>query len=268
MRNAVIDDLRHEVTFHFPPRRVVSLCPSLTETLFAVGLDENTIVGRTTYCIHPAEGVQGVPVVGGTKSVDVERIRALEPDLVIAEKEENPRQVVETLAETLPVFVFDVTDFESALRAISTLGALSGRAAQAEKLVADIRAAFAQLHPRRTQRVAYLVWRNPYMAAGQDTYIHALLERCGFENVCAPLAGRYPVITDEVLRDLAPEWILLSSEPFSFDDAHVAELGAQIPTARAIRVDGEMFGWYGSRMLAAARYLEQLVARLDTPWTA
>jgi len=131
--------------------------------------------------------------------------------------------------------------------------------------VADIRTAFAKLHPHRRQRIAYLVWRAPYRAAGRGTYIHALLEKCGFENVCAPLVGRYPQITLEKLRMLAPAWILLPSEPFSFDDSHAAELEAEIPAAHAIGVDGEMFGWYGSRMLPAAGYLSRLIARLDTP---
>jgi iron complex transport system substrate-binding protein len=259
----VKDDLQRQVTFDFPPQRLVSLCPSLTETLFALGLDEQ-IVGRTSYCVHPARRVKNVRVIGGTRSVDVGRVRALKPDLVIAEKEENPRQVVEALAEALPVYVIDVTDYETALRAIRSLGALTDRAAQADMLVHDIRAAFAKLRPGAPSRVAYLVWGGPYMAAGRNTYIHALLEKCGFENVCGQLAGRYPRLTLETLRELAPHYVLLSSEPFRFDDSHLAELASQIANARVVRVDGEMFSWYGSRMLVAAGYLQGLVAELGS----
>jgi iron complex transport system substrate-binding protein len=265
MRKTVQDDLQRDVSFAFPPRRVVSLCPSLTETLFALGLDEGTIVGRTRYCIHPAEDVQRVPTVGGTRDVHIESVRELGPDLVIATKEENPRQVVEALAETLPVFVCDVTDYESALRAITSLGGLTDRLTKANQLVAEIRAAFGNLKPARRRTVAYLLWREPYMAAGRNTYIHSLLEKCGFDNVGARLPKRYPQITIEELRALQPEYVLLSSEPFPFDESHVAELAPQVPSAQVLCVDGEMFGWYGSRMLAAPAYLKRLIAELDAP---
>lgn len=262
MLKTVHDDLQREVIFDFPPQRVVCLCPSLTETLFALGL-AGRIIGRTSYCTHPAEHVQNVAIVGGTKDVDIDRVRALNPDLVIAEKEENQPQTVGTLAETLPVFVFNVTDYESALHAVTHLGNLTGRTERATTLVRDIRNAFTDVRPRATHRVAYLIWQNPYRAAGRDTYIHALLEKCGFDNVAAQLAGRYPEISIETLRELAPAWVFLSSEPFPFDDAHLAKLAPQIPAARLIRVNGEMFAWYGSRMIPAAKYLQQLLAELD-----
>lgn len=262
MRKTVRDDLQREVTFESPPRRVVCLCPSLTETLFALGVGES-VAGRTKYCIHPAGRVQNVVTAGGTKDVDIEQVRSLRPDLIIAEKEENPEKAVATLAKTFPVFVFDVTDFDSALRAIAKLGELTGCTARAKVLARDIRDAFADLQPRTTHRVAYLIWRKPFMAAGRDTYIHALLQKCGLENVCAPLAGRYPPVTLESLRELGPELVLLPSEPFPFDDSHLAQLAPQIPAARVIRVNGEMFSWYGSRTLAAAEYLRQLISELD-----
>ncbi len=262
MRKTIPDDLRRDVTFEFPPRRIVCLCPSLTETLFALGLADQ-VVGRTRYCIHPAQPVQRVAVVGGTKDIDIDRVRALQPDLVIAEKEENPRPAVEALADSLPIFVCDVTDYASALRAITSLGLLTDRTESATALVRDIRQAFAGLRPVATQRVAYLLWRKPYMAAGRGTYVHALLEQCGFENVCRDLPERYPEVTIESLRQLAPAWVMLSSEPFPFDDKHVADLAGQLPATRVIRVDGELFSWYGSRMLAAATYLKLLVRQFD-----
>lgn len=262
MRKTVKDDLGREVTFESPPRRVVSLCPSLTETLFALGLDAE-VVGRTSYCVHPAERVRNVATVGGTKNIETDRVQALEPDLIIAAKEENPQDTVETLAGMSPVYVVDVTDFETALHAITSLADLAGRDAQADELVGKIRAAFADLRPRTTHRVAYLVWRDPYMAVGADTYICSMLAKCGCENVCAHLTDRYPEVTIEMLRRFAPQWVLLPSEPFPFDQTHVAELAPQLAPARVIHVDGQMFSWYGSRMLAAAEYLKQFTADLD-----
>ena len=263
MPKTVTDDLGREVTFEFPPRRLVSLCPSLTETLFALGLNAE-VVGRTSYCIHPAERVRNVATVGGTQDIEIDRVHTLNPDLIIAAKEENPQDTVETLAGTFPVYVVDVADFEDALRAIAALGDLTERTAAAATLAGSIRAAFADLRPRTTHRVAYLVWRDPYMAVGADTYICSLLAKCGCANVCAHLTDRYPEVSVETLHKLAPERILLSSEPFPFHDAHVAELAPQFPSARVIRVDGQMFSWYGSRMLPAAEYLKRFAAELDS----
>jgi iron complex transport system substrate-binding protein len=262
MRKTVRDDLGRDVTLESPRRRIVCLCPSLTETLFALGLAEQ-VVGRTRYCIHPAKQVEGAAVVGGTHDVDIDRVQALKPDLVVAAKDENPRQAVETLADSLPVFVCDVTDYESALYAITNLGNLVDRAEQAAALVHDIRQAFTRVQPQARHRVAYLIWRDPYMAVGGGTYIDALLQKCGLDNVCRDLPGRYPGLSIEALRRLAPAYVFLSSEPFSFDDSHVAELTDQLPNARVIRIDGEMFAWYGSRMLAAADYLARLIAHVE-----
>jgi iron complex transport system substrate-binding protein len=264
MLKTVEDDLGREVTFEFPPWRMVSLCPSLTETLFALGLNAE-IVGRTSYCIHPAERVRHVATVGGTKDIEIDRVRTLKPDLIIAAKEENAQGTVETLAGTFPVYVVDVADFEDALHAIAALGNLTDRTAAAAVLAGSIRAAFADLRPRTTHRVAYLVWRDPYMAVGADTYICSVLAKCGCANVCAHLTDRYPEVTIEMLRRLAPQWVLLPSEPFAFDDTHVAELAPQLAPARVMCVDGQMFSWYGSRMLPAAEYLQQFVASLEAP---
>jgi iron complex transport system substrate-binding protein len=252
------DDLGRTVKIARPPRRIVCLCPSLTETLFDLGAGER-VVGRTRYCVLPAVAVERVAIVGGTKDVDVERVRSLRPDLVIAEKEENPRDTVERLAEEWPAFVFDVTDFESALRAIAMLGRLTDSAAGPEEYIRRIRAAFAALQPLPPTRAAYLIWRNPYRAAGRGTFIHALLERCGFINICADSGGRYPLVEIETLRTLKPECLLLSSEPFPFDETHRRELAAQLLETRVVCVDGQMFGWYGTRMAAAATYLAALL---------
>ena len=257
MRRTVRDHLQRELTFTFPPRRVVSLCPSLTETLFALR-SQAEIVGRTEYCVRPAARVGAAVTVGGPRSVDVAAVIALQPDLVIADKEENRREDVQELARHVPVFVISVTSYDEALGAIRDLGALTDTAQTAESMVSDISERFGQLRPVRPRTVIYLVWKKPYIAVGQNTYIDSLLSRCGLTNVFARGPGRYPKIDVDLLRALSPELILLPSEPYWFTDADAGELAATVPDSRAMLVDGQMFAWYGSRMLAAADYLSTL----------
>lgn len=242
------------------PRRLISLCPSQTETLLALGAP---VVGRTRYCVHPADQIATLPTVGGTKKLDFDAVATLQPDLIIAEKEENRREDVETLAERWPVFVTDVRDHASALRMVRSLGSLCGREPAASQLAADIERRWAVIpRLRQPRRVLYLIWRKPWMAAGGDTYIQSVLDRLGFINVAAELPGRYPELSAAQLRDLQPELILLSSEPYPFAQKHLAEMQALAATPARL-VDGEMFSWYGVRMLEAADYLADFVSALS-----
>ena len=254
------DHLGRKVTLPETPQRIISLCPSITETLYTLGLSER-VVGRTHFCIHPAKFVEGAGRIGGTKKVDYAAVAALEPDLIIAEKEENTREIVETLAADWPVYVTDVRDVACALRMIADLGHLTGTADHARALTHDITVTWATLKfPPRPIRVAYFIWRKPYMVVGADTYIHAVLQYCGLLNVCAHLDGRYPTLAEHELAALKPEVILLSSEPYPFKAQHVLEIQSLAPEARVILVDGEMFSWYGARMIQAADYLRQFIA--------
>lgn len=262
MKHSFQDHLGRVVEIEYPPRRIVSLCPSLTETLFTLDL-AGGIVGRTEYCIHPADQVETVERIGGTKNIDVASVFKLHPDLVIAEQEENRKADVEALAAQVPVYVFDVRNYEQALGAIHDLGSITGRQDQATQLVTEITTRFARLWQRSRRTVAYLVWKDPYLAVGRDTYIHSLLELCGLQNVCGDLPGRYPTVTPAELRSLSPSLLLLPSEPYPFDDTHVAELAPQMPDARAILVDGEMFSWFGGRMKPAADYLWRFLAQIE-----
>lgn len=241
-----------------PYRRIVSLVPSLTELLLDLGAP---VVGRTRYCVYPAKQVAGIPSVGGTKDFDLASIRALAPDLVIANLEENSAEPLLALRETLPVWTTRVRDLPEALTTIVTLGQLSDRAAAAERLAAAIQTRFAELIPGRQTRVLYLIWRRPWMSVGGDSFIHDLLARCGWQNLVGEQI-RYPVLEAEELRKLAPELILLSSEPYPFSQKHLPELRALCPQARLALVDGGFFSWYGSRLLPAAAYLGQLIAEL------
>lgn len=255
---------RRVVLRTFPPRRIVSVVPSQTELLAALGLEEE-VVGITKFCVHP-EGWRRLKVrVGGTKQLHLDRIHALTPDLVLANKEENVREQIEMLAKHYPVWVSNVPHLDAALDMIEQVGALVGRAAAAAHLATRIRKGFAGLrrqvaaHP--PVRVAYFIWRKPWMVAGGDTFIHSVLEAAGLVNVFAHKM-RYPEVSvDEVAR-AAPHVLLLSSEPFPFSDKHVRELAELLPHIPAVPVDGQLCSWYGSRLVYTSGYLSQLHRRL------
>jgi len=263
MSREIRDHLGRPVVVADRPQRIVSLCPSLTETLFALGLG-GRIVGRTGYCVHPADAVAKVPVVGGTKLLSVDAIAALAPDLIIAAKEENDRAQIESVMERHTVFVIDVNDFDEALRAVRDLGEVTGAREAAAALVKRINLAFEDLLPLHPpMSAAYLIWGEPYMAAGRDTFIDAMLARCGLRSVCAAMKERYPELSAEQITALAPQVLLLSTEPFPFTAAHVKEWRRRIPESEILLVDGEMFAWYGARMIEAGPYLAALARRLS-----
>ncbi|OGX91246.1 cobalamin-binding protein [Hymenobacter coccineus] len=245
------------VAVPFPPQRIVSLVPSQTELLFDLGLGAR-VVGVTKFCIHPSAARQQATVVGGTKNFDFAKVAACQPDLIIGNKEENYQEGIEQLAAQYPVWLSDVADLPGAQRMIKQVGLITGRAPAAAALATDVAARFGALSAvGPPEPVAYLIWRKPYMAAATGTFINDLLARAGFANVFGAL-GRYPEIAPEQLARAAPQRILLSSEPYPFKEKHIAELQQICPLARIQLVDGELFSWYGSRLLHAADYLNQL----------
>lgn len=246
-----------------PPQRIISLCPSQTELLFHLGAGPQ-VVGATQWCVHPQPAIEAVTKLGGTKKVNYKKLDALQPDLILCEKEENTHEMVERLSSQYPVYVTNVEGVADALRMITDVGALVGQPEQASALAAQITNAFAAL-PRLTKprSVAYLIWKDPYMGVGTSTYIDDVLARCGFMNVFAGLPSRYPAITLPQLVKMQPKMVLLSSEPYAFGEEHIAELQAQLPSSTIRLVDGEMFSWYGSRMLQAAQYLAQFLKELS-----
>lgn len=259
----IIDQLDRVVNIPHPPKRIISLCPSITETLFSLGLGEK-VVGRTLFCIHPQPAIQQVPHIGGTKNVKLNRLHALKPDLIIAEKEENTPEVVYELEKHYAVYVADVKDLTSAFAMIEGLGELTNESVRGHEMAQAAKKRFAVLPSlQKPLRTVYLIWQSPYMAVGQDTYIQAVLDRCGFDNVCLSLHGRYPELTLDQLKALSPELILLSSEPFPFKNKHLEVLQAEFPAAKVMLVDGEMFSWYGSRMLEAVDYLGGLMGNFE-----
>lgn len=243
---------------HWPPRRIVSLVPSQTEFLADLGLVEE-VVGITKFCIHPTEWFQAKKRVGGTKTLDFQKIEALRPDLIIGNKEENEQSQIEYFSQKYPVWMSDIFTLEDALVMMRKLGELTGKTEKANSIAAAVDEHFTQHLPLPTyhSKVAYLIWRKPYMAAGSGTFIDDMLRRAGFENVFKNLA-RYPEISEEQLRNARPEAILLSSEPYPFSKKHIAALQEVCPDSRIQLVDGELFSWYGSRLLQAPGYFAEL----------
>lgn len=244
------------------PKRIVSLVPSQTELLHYLGL-EKEVVGITKFCIHPREWFRSKARVGGTKQLNIEKIKSLQPDLILANKEENVKEQIEALVGTCPVWVSDVNNLNDALEMIKTMGKMTGKAADANKLALRINEKFTRLKTEKPKsRICYLIWRNPYMTVGGDTFIHNMLERCGFENIFSD-KKRYPEITASELLTADCQLLFLSSEPYPFRQKHVEEwqrfyehAGLPVPVIRL--VDGEMFSWYGSRLLYTPSYAEAL----------
>lgn len=244
----------------------MSLVPSWTETLFALGRG-SLLVGITDYCVHPADGVAGLPRVGGTKNPRLETIRALEPDLVIANREENRRRDVERLeASGIPVWVTDVRDVEGALAGIEQLGVRVDARVAADRMIAGARAAAAEVRRESSEarpRVVALIWKHPFMAVGGDTYADALIRACGGVNPFAQASSRYPRIDEPALLAAEPAVVLLPSEPYAFGEADRLELEA-LPSPAALSgrihlIEGELLSWYGPRMARALRTLSPLI---------
>jgi ABC-type Fe3+-hydroxamate transport system substrate-binding protein len=236
------------------PQRVISLVPSLTEYLLDLGMAER-LIGRTRFCIHPADRVDTIPHLGGTKNPKIEAIREAKPELVVLNKEENRREDVEAIAGFAPILLTDIVTLEQALEAMIDIGEAVGLQAQAGEMVARIRKAIPLKEAYEPLKAAYLIWRRPWMAAGKHTYIDDMMDHFGLINVVDE--ARYPVLELEKLKTLKPDLILLSSEPYPFKEKHIAELEAACPASRIMLVDGEWFSWYGSRMIPALNGLKE-----------
>ena len=257
----ITDQLGRTIALDAPPKRIVSLVPSQTELLASLGLEEE-VVGITKFCVHPPHWFAQKTRVGGTKTIHMDRVHALQPDLVLANKEENLKEQVEELANTYPVFVTDVNTLDDAYSMIYSVGRLTGKEETAKDIVQGINQGFSMLRPNATRSVAYLIWKDPYMTVGGDTFIDDMLFYAGFTNVYSN-QSRYPAITVDDLVERAPQILLLSSEPYPFKQKHVDELQQYLPKTKIILVDGEMFSWYGSRLLHAPAYFQHLQALLQ-----
>jgi len=260
MRLEVTDQMQREVLLEFSPRRIISLVPSQTELLYDLGLDE-TIVGITKFCIHPGEWFHRKARVGGTKQLKLDVIDQLQPDLIIGNKEENDREQIEALTTKYPVWMSDISTLDDAMDMIKAIGELTNKSENAKSLIKRINGAFADWHKERptpTLRAAYFIWRKPYMVAATGTFIDEMLTIAGFNNVFAE-HKRYPEIALEELAKVAPQIILLSSEPYPFKEKNFDEFKRVCPNAVIKIVDGELFSWYGSRLLNMPDYFQSLL---------
>ena len=238
--------------------RIISVVPSQSELLWHLGIREE-LVGITKFCIHPDIMFRSVTRVGGTKTVDIEKIGKLKPDLIIANKEENEKAQIEALQKEFNVHVTDIYNLHDALEMMETVGALVNKTAEGKKLAEDIRKKFDALPVSDSPKKAvYLIWKNPYMAAAKNTFIDDMLTRCGLVN--AIHAERYPELSMEDIIDLRPGVVLLSSEPYPFQEKHLAEF--QAAGLKALVVDGEMFSWYGSHLLQAPEYFNAVLKEM------
>jgi ABC-type Fe3+-hydroxamate transport system substrate-binding protein len=254
----VVDQMGRTVFVPAQPGRIVSLVPSQTEWLFDLGLDAE-VVGITRFCVRPDEWFRTKSRVGGTKDATVERIMALSPDLVIGNKEENTRELIEALSQQVAVWMSDVFRLEGALMMMRETGDLVGKRNRADELIDHIESGFNALNKARPLSCAYVIWNDPLMLAGADTFISDIITRMGWHNVAHKCAGRYPALSADELRELNPEVLLLSSEPFPFGEKHMRHFRELLPAARIILTDGELFSWYGSRLLHTPAYLQKLI---------
>lgn len=236
------------------PLRIVSLVPSISELLHYLCL-ENETVGITKFCVHPKEWHQNKIRIGGTKNVNLKKIMELKPNLIIANKEENIREEIETLANEFPVFLTDANTFEEGITMIKDIARLTGTEDKAQILTDDINYTKNEFISYPKIKVAYLIWKDPFMVAAGNTFINSMLETAGLENAFQN-QSRYPIVSVADLNNSDAEIILLSTEPYPFKESHLKELEVLLPNKKLFIADGEMFSWYGNRMLNALNYFK------------
>jgi ABC-type Fe3+-hydroxamate transport system substrate-binding protein len=263
LRKTFIDQLHRTVTVNYPPQKIVSLVPSQTELLFHLDLEQQ-VVGITKFCIHPEHWFKTKTRVGGTKNVNIEKIKTINPDLIIANKEENLKQQIEELANHFPVWVSEIKTLQDNNRMIEAIGEITNTSLKASRIVNEINKNLKTIKPlKKSLKVLYFIWKNPWMVAGSDTFINFMLNYCGFINAAGLFFDRYPVLSDDDISNLNPDVVLLSSEPYPFKETHIKELLSLLPNAKIRVVNGEMFSWYGWKITQSANYFNQLIEELE-----
>lgn len=254
------DQTGREIELKQKPQRIISTVPSQTELLADLGLEAETL-GITAYCVHPKKWLQEKTVIGGTKDLRLDKIRELKPDLIIGNKEENVKEQIEELAKEFPVWLSDIHSVDDALDMISSVGEITAKANEARVIRSGIEKTRAELKPESAIQTAYFIWKEPYMLAGHDSFIAAMMLECGLENIAPRNEQRYPQIEFTQLEQLNAQLLLLSSEPYSFTTSDAHALAA---SAKAVKIiDGELFSWYGSRMVKAFRNFQTLRKELE-----
>ncbi|MEN8137903.1 MAG: helical backbone metal receptor [Bacteroidota bacterium] len=260
MERFVIDHLGRQLNVNYPPKRIISTVPSQTELLADLGL-EKEVVGITRFCTYPEDWKKSKEIIGGTKRLDFNKISDLAPDLIIGNKEENVKPQVEKIAEKFPFWISDVQSFEDNQKLIRDVGELCAKNTEAEVLCSRIDEVCSRVKDvqKTPKRIAYFVWRNPFMVAGNNTYINSLLNKLGFINVFENYEGRYPTITFKDLENENPDEIFLSSIPFPFNSIHAQEFEMHFSDMKIRFVDGEVFSYFGSRIAKSEEYLLSMI---------
>lgn len=248
------DQLNRKIELHRISERIISLVPSQTELLVDLGLSER-LVGITKFCVHPKGLKKEKLIIGGTKNFHFDKIEKLQPDLIIGNKEENYKEGIEHLAQKYPVWMSDIYTLRDALDMMMGIGEITGKSEEAKGLVEKIRKDFQNL-PKKNLTAVYLIWKDPLMAVGPNTFIHDMLDSIGVKNLIQ--TPRYPEATIEELERLSPDILMLSSEPYPFKEKHLKELALLLPKTRVKIVDGEIFSWYGSRLSYFREYVSGL----------
>ncbi|APY10141.1 cobalamin-binding protein [Seonamhaeicola sp. S2-3] len=252
------DQINRVISFEKAPKRIVSLVPSQTELLCDLGL-ESSIVGLTKFCVHPVKIKSKATVVGGTKQLDVEKIKALNPDVILCNKEENTKEIVEACESVCMVHVSDIFTLNDSLQLIKQYGYLFNVEEKALQICNEIEWQYKDfecfVQNKKQLKVVYFIWKNPWMVAANNTFINYLLTLNNFDNYYKS-QHRYPEINLEVKPEI--DLVMLSSEPYPFKEKHKKDLEAFYPNAEIVLVDGEMFSWYGSRLTKAFAYFKAL----------
>lgn len=256
-----VDQLKTEVLIDTYPQRIVSLVPSQTELLFDLGLNKE-VVGITKFCIHPPSWRKDKTIIGGTKNFNFEVIDRLQPDLIIGNKEENYEEGIARLRSGYPVWMSDIVTLNDSYSMIHSLGKIIGKTTNATVLIEKISQGFLQSTMFNGEKVLYLIWKEPWMAAGKETFINTVMETAGFCNVIDEI--RYPELDLALLSTLQPTFVFLSSEPYPFKKKHIEEVQQFFPTSKIVLVDGELFSWYGSRLRHAPTYFQKLHLQLKS----
>ena len=262
----ITDQTGTVITIPENPQRIISLVPSQTELLADLGLND-TVIGITKFCIHPENWFWSKTRIGGTKNLNLDRIRSLQPDLIIANKEENEKSQVVELSKQYPVWTSDISSLGDAKEMILSIGEITGHMQQAQAIIEKITTEFAALKSflenLKPVAAAYLIWNNPLMTVGGDTFISSMMQASGFKNVFEELK-RYPEISPDSVKDRKPEIVILSSEPYPFKEKHLEEFRKSFGGAKIILADGEMFSWYGSRLQYAPAYFRRLFEQIQS----
>jgi len=254
MKIQLKDQMGRVLIFEQAPHKIVSLVPSISELLWDLNL-QNELIGVTKFCIHPETLRAEKIIVGGTKNVKIERLLALKPDFVIANLEENTKEEIEIISAQIPTYISNINSIEEMKVLISDIGRICDRELESKGILEKVQNTMDEIIPIQPKRTAlYLIWNDPFMSIGNDTFINHILERVGYKN-CVDNKTRYPVLTEEEINQLQPDEILLSSEPYPFNEKHQIEIQKMFPNSNVSIVDGEAFSWYGSRIYKVKEYL-------------